>query len=183
MHHDDRDLDAMIDEIARPEPPRGHAGRVLARTGPAVAGPGHAAGRLRLGWLAPIAAGVLVVAAVTWQSTSVSLLLPAADAEPRLRVLDRPVLPPEAYWAMSPFEEFARLQATAPRRDRHAAARPAVIPSAPLTLSQTLDPIALTPIDPAPLEMAPLAAPAAITLDAITFEPIDVVPSNAQETP
>jgi hypothetical protein len=111
-----------------------------------------------------------------------------------LREIDRPVLPPQAYWGMDAFEEWRQLgrsaeaagrqpvignrQLTSPRPPREdAAAGPLAWAPAP----SGLPPIELEPIAPAPLAFEPLAAP--LDLPAITLEPIVIAPLDEQEKP
>lgn len=94
-----------------------------------------------------------------------------------LRDIARPVLPPEAYWAMSPFEEFKALRAST----RAHALQRAREPRAERRLdwvpqSSRLPPIELTPIATARLDIAPITPVEAVSLSEIAIEQIRVTP-------
>ena len=99
--HDDPQLDAALEALARPDAPSDHVARVLARTSAqTVSWPGDARGGqlvayLRPRWAFPVAATVIAVLGATWQ----------IERQVRHRLDDvmaldasgiRPVLPP---WA------------------------------------------------------------------------------------
>jgi hypothetical protein len=134
--HDDAQLDAAIEALARQEPPADHVARVLARTGPDAAMAGSASRPYqrsrpsRLIWALPVAATVLVALGVTWQvgrmsegalervemarSRATSGVEGASRPyQPQVwgapRETDLPVLPPQAYWGMDAFEEWKSL--------------------------------------------------------------------------
>ena len=119
-------IDAALEQLARPAPPGDHVARVLARTAGRADAP-HRAGVpvawMRPQWLVPIAASVVVALGAFWQVSQIPLVLPKAVQTSGSsgvgdqtyswgtpREVDRPVLPPQAYWAMDPFEEFRTLR-------------------------------------------------------------------------
>ena len=123
--HDDAQIDAALEALARPAPPADQVARVLAATGPDVVA---RAGSPRSGrdgspsrpsaspfrWALPIAA-TLLVGATTWMLSrgapvDVIAPIPAATAWSQPHDVDRPVLPPQAYWAMDAFQEFRTLR-------------------------------------------------------------------------
>lgn len=128
MNEHDAHIDDALEAVARPEPPADHVARVLARTGSAVGRDGSPSrpSVTPLRWALPVAVSVLVAAGVTWSlrdvtlpaiQTSRSLALSDVEGESRPyqpwgtpRELERPVLPPQAYWGMDAFEEWRTLR-------------------------------------------------------------------------
>ncbi|BCS33923.1 hypothetical protein TBR22_A31510 [Luteitalea sp. TBR-22] len=113
--HDDERIDAALEALARPEPPADHVARVLARTGSAAGDGLQPAGYLKPRWVLPVAATVLVALGATWQVGRLSVAMPgvevaSAPAWGTPQEVDRPVLPPQAYWGMDAFEEWASLR-------------------------------------------------------------------------
>ena len=215
-HHDptDASLDAMLEAIARERPPVGHLEQVLAATGPRTGpadGPQAVRGVLRPRWALPIAATVLLAAGLTWHVKRTdapqlpSVVAPSTQARWGSPIeIDRPVLPPEMYWAMDPFAEFATLRPPSGARRRRSADTPVmamsfaddmpdaselpiprlpddehVLPERPSDLPE----IRLATIMPAPLVMPPLPRPAAIELPAIAMAPITMAPIDIQTLP
>lgn len=187
-------------------------------------------------WALPVAASLLVATGVTWALRDVTLPPISAglgndsmDRDGRLtdgsesvtarsasgpyqpwgapRGIDRPVLPPEAYWGMDAFEEWKRLRPSAggvgsgtgrrapgpgwsrsravagtrgggARNDRARAPQLAWAP-----VPSGLPPIELETIAPSPLAFEPLADPAPIDLPAITLDPIVIAPLEHEERP
>lgn len=210
-YDDDAQLDAALDAIARPEPPAGHVARVLARTGvredERVAGTSFAsfAAYRTTRWLVPaLAACLVVLLAAAWQVSraggpdldDVLRATAAAPPEPGSQALDLnlPVLPPQAYWGMDAFDEFASLRprrGTSGGRDNglagaSRAARDAtggLAGSLPPALPSGLPPIELVDISAAPLAVAPLAPLEDIALEELSLTPIVVTPITEQEKP
>jgi hypothetical protein len=215
-HHDpiDASLETTLEAIAREAPPPGHLERVLATTGPlagTVDRPHDVRVLLRPRWALPIAATLLLAGGLTWQlgRTGRPTLPPDAAATAPTHWgtpgdVDRPVLPPEMYWAMDPFAEFATLRPSfGPWRRPSAdapvmalsfagdvpdvAERPVprlpddedVVPQRPSDLPE----ITLATIMPAPLVMPPLPRPAVIELPAIAMAPITMAPIDIQTLP
>jgi hypothetical protein len=179
------DPDRHIADIARSEPPRGHMDRVLARSGPGAVAPAPRGVPWR--WAMPVAATLLVVAGVWWQSDRASRMvwfdLPDRTTHWTGKGVDVPVLPPEAYWAMSAFEEFERLRPSPPRtrrRDRAQIAEPALLEPDPAILAywtprpSTLEPIVIDDITPAPIDIGELAPIEPIDVAPIVIEPIEI---------
>ena len=218
----DAQIDAALEALARPQPAVDHVARVLARTGAEHDDGRRAAGYRRLRWALPVAASLLVAASVTWGRRDVPLPEIATDfagtaaeradragraadgSESRPyhpwgapREIDRPVLPPQAYWGMDAFEEWRRLGRTF--ADGSAHRRPAVgdrSPAVPRTgataaaarlawapVPSGLPPIELESIEAPPLTIVPLAAPTPIDMAAITLEPIVTAPLEQEERP
>jgi hypothetical protein len=215
--HDDERIDAALEALARPEPPVDHLTRVLARTAGTPSRPsahvavGDGMSRrtqlLRPRWLLPIAA---TVAAALWGAwlvegslhTRLDMVMGSTFATttadksenrpyPLIRKpVDLPVLPPEAYWAMDPFEEWERLRPStghrAPTVGRPAAgagSRAAAPVAQRAWAMETLPAIELDTIETAPIDIAPLAPLDDITVTAITLAPIVIAPVDAQEKP
>jgi hypothetical protein len=188
--HDDERIDAALEALARPEPPADHVVRVLARTGPGQGYGLQAAGNLQARWVLPVAATVLVALGATWQVGGMSVVMPEVLTTWGVpQEIDRPVLPPQAYWGMDAFEEWKSLRpgvGTSPGTGyrvpgtgiREAAAVMGWVP-----VPSGLPPIELEPIAPAPIEIAPLAALEPITVEAIPLAPIVIAPVDEQERP
>ena len=212
MHDEqnDVDLDTALTALARPEPPADHVARVLARTGikddgGASAGPDVASAPAyrRPAWLVPaLAASVLVVVTAAWQvdraarpdvdealQAMASTSPTATAAEPDLNL---PVLPPQAYWAMDAFTEFASLRPGA-RSTEDSQSR-----STPLTRGSGVDrragslvaaqpsglpPIELEDISPAPVGLSPLDSLEDIAFAELPLTPIVMTPITEQEKP
>ena len=218
--HDDARIDAALETLARPVAPASHVARVLARTSEASAVATSAvenrqpAPYLRPRWMLPVAATVLAVLGATWQSerqlrgTLDDLMaLDAANhssgANPawgRPEEVVRPVLPPQAYWGMDPFAEFATLrpgthvttagippvgQVEGSGLRRSLAARQMAADDE-LTDAQApsaLPAIELVSIVPRSLEVAPALPLETITLAEIAVPPIVIVPLVEEERP
>ena len=215
--HDDDHIDAALEALARPEPPVDHLTRVLARTAGTPSWPsahvavGDGMSRrtqwLRPRWLLPIAATVAAAVGGAWLvegslqtrldvvmgSTFATATADTSENRPSPLIrkpVDLPVLPPEAYWAMDPFEEWKRLrpstghQAPAVGRPAVGAGSPAAAAVAPgAWATETLPPIELHTIETAPIDIAPLAPLDDITVTAIALAPIVIAPVDAQEKP
>ncbi len=123
--HDDAQLDAALEALARPEPGLDHVASVLARTsrsGGDVGGADRArpdTAAIRPRWLLPVAATVVAAVGLAWQAgRQPEAWMTAAgrpdvpDAPPwsRGRDVEQPVLPPQAYWGMDAFEEWKSLR-------------------------------------------------------------------------
>ena len=224
--HDDAEFDAVIDAMARPDAPADHVARVLARTSAAtddsqVDAPRFPAAGLKPRWVLPVAATVLAVLGASWQSermmrdrfdavmtpangVSVTAPAPAWLTPPDV---DRPVLPPQAYWGMDPFQEFATLrpgtqehrstgtqepgsyaqQQTRPDSNR-ASGLPGSSPLSPADDEGTwqpgssgLPPIDVISIAAAPLLVPPVAALEEIAVAEIPLAPIVIAPLNNDE--
>ncbi len=217
----DAHIDTALEALARPEPPRQHVEGVLARTSAsnaslqgqpdATGGRGGArrlwpdlAGVMRPRWVLPIAATALIALGAAWNVSRTRVALPAV-AQPAGSAdvphqttrwgapedIDRPVLPPQAYWGMDPFAEFETLRPGAfegtrrPTRLRvPASAREADTPAWTwLPVPAGLPPIELADISPVPIEVAPLAPLEDIALAEIPFEPIVIAPLIEEEKP
>lgn len=215
--HDDERIDAALEALARPEPPVDHLTRVLARTAGTPSRPsahvavGDGMSRrtqlLRPRWLLPIAATVAAAVGGAWLvegslQTRLDVVMGATFAtatadtsenrpSPLIRKpVDLPVLPPEVYWAMDPFEEWTRLRPgtghRAPTLGRPAAgagSRAAAPVAQSAWATETLPPIELDTIETAPIDIAPLAPLDDITVTAITLAPIVIAPVDTQEKP
>jgi len=227
--HDDARIDEALEALAHPDVPAHHVPRVLARTGPSVQPPAGthdqpATVYLRPRWVLPVAATLLVTLGATWQierqargafddvvshdaSTHASARPPWGMPEEVVR----PVLPPQAYWGMDPFHEFARLRpgtrvtadaallteasprkaiASAQRVDhaslRHVLRARQTVADDELTwgpASSGLPSIEVVSIVPAPLVAAPVAPTEYIALAAIPLAPIVITPLAEQENP
>ena len=219
MDHDDARIDEALEALARPQPPPDHVSRVLARTSAAVPGSSFDAhdvsprAYLRPRWILPVAATVLAVLGATWQierqarSAFDDATAPDASThtsgQPAWGLTEevvQPVLPPQAYWGMDPFQEFATLRPgtrvtaqalLSPSRAgdsfmRHAvrARQMAADDELPWEAMPTgLPPIELASIVPTPLTAA-LAAPLVdITPAEIPLAPIVIAPLDDQERP
>jgi hypothetical protein len=214
--HDDERIDAALEALARPDPPVDHVARVLARTaGERVGWPSKS---LRPRWILPIAATVFAALGGSWligRSLQTRLdvmmgrqadVLPVtagsafatatADKSehqpyPLIRTpVDLPVLPPEAYWAMDPFEEWERLRPgtghrapTVGRRAADTGPRTAAPSVQGAWATETLPPIELDTIETASIDIAPLAPLDDITVTAITLAPIVIAPVDVEEKP
>ena len=216
-HDDDARIDEALEALARPQPPADHVARILARTSAERAdSPVDTHDRLPLAylrprWVLPVAATLFVVLGATWQierqakgtlddaiAMDVSSQQSGHRAWGAREEIVQPVLPPQAYWGMDPFGEFATLrpgtrvtaQGVAPVghvRDsvvaRSITARRAVADDE-LTwepLPSDLPPIELSSIVPAPL-VAPVAVPLEdLTLAEIPLAPIVIAPLDDQE--
>jgi hypothetical protein len=215
--HDDRELDAVLDTLARPDVPTDHVARVVARTSaatdePPVDAPRFPAAYLKPRWLLPVAATLLVVLGATWQGErlvrdrfeavtgiasggSVSAPLPAWRTPLEI---DRPVLPPQAYWGLDPFHELATLHTGAqelrspgPRALRDSAPADGHPASARQSLaddegtwvpaSSGLAPIDIVSIAAAPLLVPPVAPLEEIVLAEIPLAPIVIAPLTNDE--
>jgi hypothetical protein len=220
-HQRDTEIEDAIRALVRRGPPADHVARVLAATGPSARGAGwgvheqfggRAGGWLRPRWVIPAAASVAVVAGAWWQAARVTppgLALDAAQAPASTwgapRDVERPVLPPQMYWAMDPFTEFATLR---PRVGHGAGSALAATPppfgsatAAPLpseVVAQAIDDehvvagapaptalpeITLATIVPIPVLMPPLPRPAAIELTEIAMAPITLAPIDTHTLP
>jgi len=214
-------IDAALEALARAEPPRQHVEGVLARTSAsnasaqgqpdATGGRGGAlrrrpdlAGVLRPRWVLPIAATALIALGASWNVGRTRVALPAV-AQPTGAVdvphqtprwgapedIDRPVLPPQAYWGMDPFAEFATLRPGAfegkrrPTRPRApASGREADAPvTAWVPVPTGLPPIELAAIAPVSIEVAPFAPLEDIVLAEIPLLPIVIAPLIEEEKP
>ncbi len=181
------DLDRRIDEVARPEAPPGHTARVLARSGPIA--PARPAPVVPWRWAMPIAATLFVAAGALWQSDRASRLawfdLPSQATHWSGKGVDLPVLPPEAYWAMSPFEEFDRLQATAPRRVTRTRRVPVrTLKDGPLVWTprpSTLEPIVFADITPEPLAVEAITDIPPLSVQPIHIGAIEISPLTGAE--
>ena len=228
MDHDDARIDEALEALARPLPPAGHVARVLARTSAEGEGPSvdtsdrSRSAYLRPRWILPVAATVLVVLGATSQverqarAALENAIVPdaasRASGQPAWGLPEdvvQPVLPPQAYWGMDPFHEFATLRpwtrVTAdgqkPVESAHqglsSAGRVAQAGAQPLTARDAVADDALTwqpmptglpPIELVSITPAPLAAPAAVPLEDITLPeialvPIAIAPLDDQERP
>jgi hypothetical protein len=230
MDHDDARIDEALAALARPQPPADHVARVLARTSPddaASAVRGHdLRGRayLRPQWILPVAATVLAVLGAAWQVErqargafddvfvpGASTRAPGLPTWGRPEEIVQPVLPPQAYWGMDPFREFATLRpgtrVTADAVPRpEPSTRPGGSPAGRLGASaaeralsarQTVAddeltwvpvPSGLPPIELVSITPARLVAPAAAPLEDITpaeipLAPIVIAPLDDQERP
>jgi hypothetical protein len=226
--HDDTQLDAALAALARPDAPPDHVARVLARTSAETASsPGDTRGGqlvayLRPRWAFPVAATVLAVLGATWQierqvrdrlddvmALNASHPEDAVHAWGRQEEVDLPVLPPQAYWGMDAFAEFAtlrpgaRVTASGSARGAHASdsiVRLSAVALAEagrsLTAQQTTDDelawapvpsglpvIELESIAPAPLVAAPVSPIEEIAFADIPLAPIVVAPLDDQERP
>ncbi len=203
--HDNRTdvpLDAALEVLARPEPPAGHVDRVLSRTtGDPEAGVGvglvrRMARRPSLRAALPVAATLLVALVLAWQAARAPVAWPdVVEMDGAGRMDDeivKPVLPPEAYWAMDAFEEWrslgrdagGRVQASGhqePVGTRRSQAADDELAWAPVPSG--LPDIELTSIVPAPLTTVPLDEPAPITLAPIALDPIELAPLDEEEKP
>lgn len=227
--HDDARIDAALEALARPQPPADHVARVLERTSASTQLPACTLDQqtpvyLRPRWLLPVAATVLVALGATWQigrhvrggfddadghdASAHASGLPAWGTPEEVV---RPVLPPQAYWGMDPFHEFATLRpgtrvtadavlvtGAAPRQEIAAAqrngqatlgdalrARQAVADDE-LTwgpAASGLPAIDVAAIVPAPLVAAPVAPTEYIALADIPLAPIVITPLAEQENP
>jgi hypothetical protein len=213
--HDDAQLDAAIEALARTDPPAEHVARVLARTGPDAVMAGSASRPYQgsrpsgLAWALPVAATVVAAIGITWQVVRMPVALPVARAarsasgpyQPQVwgapDEVDRPVLPPQAYWGVDAFEEWNSLQPGVGSRESGVGNRTsgtgyrvpgtgagqAAAVMAWVPVPSGLPPIELESIAPAPIEIAPLAALEPITVGEIPLAPIVIAPVNEQETP
>jgi hypothetical protein len=225
--YDDSELDAVLDALARPDVPANHVARVLARTSTAAGEspadtPRLPGGYLKPRWVLPVAATILAALGATWQGdrlvrdrfeavTELATRGAGAAPEPAWRTpqeIDRPVLPPQAYWAMDPFEEFATLRpgpqehrstgAQEHRTDARDDGRPDAFPatgpvSSPRTaaddeatwvaVSSDLSPIDVASIAAAPLLVPPVGPLEDITPAEIPLAPIVTAPLDDQEKP
>ncbi|MBA2355686.1 MAG: hypothetical protein H0V80_13595 [Acidobacteria bacterium] len=108
-----------------------------------------------------------------------------------MRDIDRPVLPPQAYWAMDPFAEFATLRPgafeAAPRPAHSRITGSGREPRAPVMawapVPTGLPPTDLEDIAPAAIVMAPLAPLEDIVPAEIPLPPIVIAPLDEEETP
>ena len=209
-HQRDAEIGRALEVLARPHPPVDHVANVLAASGPSardepwvtrhdVLG-GHGWWRPR--WVVPLAASVTLSIAAWWQAAPTPPSWPTSEATGTssaawgtLRDVERPVLPPQMYWAMDPFAEFATLRPAARLVARTAPAGSASLfgsgsaasAGVPHTVAQSIDDehvpagapapsslpeITLAAIVPIPVTMPPLPRPAAIELAEITMAPI-----------
>lgn len=209
-HNDDAQLDAALTALARPEPPADHVARVLAGTsiqadGRAAPDPeiASAPAYKRPVWLMPaLAAGVLVVVAAGWQLQQAThsdlgdMLRATAPSGPSAEAappdLNLPVLPPQAYWAMDAFDEFASLRPgasdlddrqAAPRRQARGAGGDRLAGSLRPLPPAGLAPIELEDISPAPVVMPPLASLEDIAFADLPLTPIVMTPITEEERP
>ena len=173
-------------------------------------------GWLRPRWVLPVAASVTVALGAWWQAAPAGPTWPSLDAATTpapswssAREVERPVLPPQMYWAMDPFAEFATLRPHQGRLAIPATKTAAHIPSfgsamptatgASQVLAQAIDDehlptrgpatptslpeITLASILPIPVAMPPLPRPAAIELTEIAMAPITLAPIDTQTLP
>jgi hypothetical protein len=211
--HDAR-IDEALDALARPQPPPHHAARVLARTSGehatrwADAHDARPFGYLQPRWGLPLAATLIAVLGATWQverqgqrTLDYSMALDVPGRQSSLPTwgareeIVQPVLPPQAYWGMDPFREFATLRpgtrvtadgpvapASSGRHgdsSRRAADDQLILEPVPTSLPA----IELVSIIP-----APLITPATVPLEDITpaeipLAPIVIAPLEDQERP
>ncbi|AMY11005.1 hypothetical protein LuPra_04249 [Luteitalea pratensis] len=206
--HDDTQLDAALEALARQDIPPDHVARVLARTSaeqanaPVDARGGQVLVYLRPRWLFPIAATVLAVLGATWQlNRQVETWLPAETAGSESRPYQlhvwgapeeivQPVLPPQAYWGMDPFREFATLRSgtqehrnTGTQGGRQASAGTARNGAAWVPPPSDLPPIDLESIVAASLDVAPAEPLEVITLADIPLATIVIGPITEEEDP
>jgi hypothetical protein len=203
-NQDDTQLDAAIEALARQEPSHGHVARVLARSGPTAGYGLQGAGYPRPRWVLPVAASLVVAAGAAWQvtrqagldgvSTGAGVSVPASSGWGAPEEIDRPVLPPQAYWGMDAFEEWNRLRPGSATRDRvaedtgtRAGQRRRQIAAndrlAWVPEPTGLPPIELTSIAPDPLVVTPVAPLEDITLAEIPLAPIVLGPIAEEERP
>ena len=204
--HDDARIDEALGALARPQPPADHVARVLARTSQEGSGSwfdAHDVSRsayLRPRWILPVAATVLAVLGASWQierqARSAFDAARASDASTHAssrpawglpEEIVEPVLPPQAYWGMDPFQEFATLRPGTPiiaHGSMRGALRARLLVDDELTSAPT--PTGLPPIEVASIVPAPLVAAAAEPLEDITpaeipLAPIVIAPLDDQE--
>lgn len=223
-HDDDARIDAALEALARPQPPADHVARVLARTSASTDAPADRAALayLRPRWVLPVAATLFAMLGATWQidrqarsALNTAVLhdgSPHAAGQPAWGLPEeiiRPVLPPQAYWGMDPFHEFATLRpgtrvtsddptpVESPKQGTSSSGRTTLAGGRPLTAQAaaaddelTWQPMAtgLPPIELVSITPAPLAAPAAVPLEDITLAeialvPIAIAPLDDQEKP
>ena len=188
--------DSLIERFARVTPPTGHEARVCARSGPgAVRTAGTArtpAPAVAWRWVLPVAASTLVVVGAVWQSRQaardVLLFPPAASHEWGGKGVDVPVLPPRAYWEMSPFEEFERLRPSRPQSSRvgrtwpdRERPRPVLAYTDAERPWEPLPPVDIVDITPSPLDVPPLPPLTPIDIPAIEIAPIEIVPHDQEQ--
>ena len=221
----DASIDAALEELSRVEPSAGHVERVLARSGPGTGGGavqvraerlrGLVVAALRPRWALPVAATVVVILAASWEIGGSRVSLPqiaranatevaAYRLEPwgTPRDIVRPVLPPEMYWAMDPFAEFATLRPPRAAGALDAAARSVVARIQPAddeigpvnAMANTaspvfdpgaagLEPIGIAPIEASTLDLEIFPASDAIELPAIALDAIVIAPLTDEEIP
>ncbi len=103
--------------------------------------------------------------------------------------IDRPVLPPQAYWGMDPFAEFATLRPGAFEVTPRAARAPVSARKLPAPvlawapMPSGLPPIELDDIAAAPITVVPLARLEDIAPAEIELAPIVIAPFTEQERP
>lgn len=224
--HDDAKIDAAIEALARQEPAPDHVARILARTGPAA---DEALGTgvlqrpplaLRPRWVLPMAAAVLVALGATWQlgrqTSGLDAVIESAEIQSAAfpsgwgtpEAIDRPVLPPQAYWGMDAFDEWDSLRSGVGNREsrignrtpgsrfpvqgagasagtgRQASSRAQDGPvRAWVPVPSGLPPIELESIVPAPLVVAAVAPLEDIALADIPLVPIVIDPIAVEEKP
>lgn len=190
-----------VERFARVTPPRDHARRVLARSGPAAwrvppeqtpdgDAPRRPATRRvrRLAAAAALVAAGLVVARDVRLARDLDVMPPVAGAEWGGKGVDVPVLPPRAYWEMSAIGEFERLRPP-PRPSRqsppHEASAAATRASAGVggTIAAWADiaPIEIDAIEAAPVTIEALAVPPAIDIAPVVIDPVVVTPVTEEE--
>lgn len=200
---DDERIDAAVEAFARPQPPEAHVAQVLARSGPGTGARGQA-DALRAGrWMAPVAATAVIALGAAWLASrpASDLVTPPAAPLDIPADVDRPVLPPQAYWGMDAFEEWetllpgrgSRVSGTGHRgpgtgnsatTGRTTGARRATVPQlAWVPIPSGLPPIELESIAPAPLVVPPLASLEDISLAEIPLAPIAIDPIASEERP
>ena len=193
-------------------PPSGRLGEPALPTSSGA----DAMGWLRPRWVLPVAASVTVAIGAWWQAAPAAPSWPALDAATSpapswgsARRVERPVLPPQMYWAMDPFAEFATLRPPQERVTTPATVTAARMPSfgsampvgagASQFVAQAIDDehaptggqagstslpeITLASILPIPVVMPPLPRPAAIVLTEIAMAPISLAPIDTHTLP
>lgn len=194
MKHDT--TQSAVERFARVQPRTGHVRRVCARSGPGMGG--ETLGESTSAgppwrWVLPTAATVMVVAGAVWQwdraSRPADIEVPRPAAVWSGKGVAVPVLPPRAYWEMSPFDEFERLR---PGRLRPADALSLASHTAPVAAAllasapaerpwEPLPPIEIEDITPTPLDVPPLPALQPIEIVPIEIVPIDIVSVDQEQ--
>lgn len=147
---------------------------------------------------------MLVALGATWLLRVGPVTLPSPEATSVLswgapREIDRPVLPPQAYWGMDAFDEWKSLRpgsggassevgrGVPPRRNPTAVRSSAGAGTAPqlawVPVPSGLPLVELEPITSTPIEVAPLAPLEDITITDIALAPIVIAPVDEQEKP
>ncbi len=195
--------------FARVTPPRDHVRRVLERTGsgpvneqrrrPGDERAGNRHVLMPVRWLAASVAGLVVIAGLLLvyqvrDMRDIGLVPPAAAGEWGGKGVDVPVLPPRAYWEMSAFEEFTRLEAsrTAATRRETSSARAAAEPRGTAQRSSAeglpvngppqdgIAPIAIAAIDMGDIDVTPIGPLPAIAVGDIDVPELTVTPLSEE---